>query len=244
MRGFVRSKGAPHVTPKPSFEQYLLTAANALGFDDPANAERSYQFNLRAAHQSVTSGKVLSGILDSLRKMTQRYAGGNPNLLFYPTDQADGLTIFQKPFRSAIDKIYRRNIRFNHTYPDPPREGFIAPVQLYEGIDDLLRTRLVCKYMDGPKFVCDELTAHCETQGISSNIRELSTDAGYYAWHFYFRAPGEIMLHNIVELKQIWEEIFGLVDQISATAFFISKDFVVLISVTRYQTPGGLASTG
>jgi len=34
-------------------------SASALGFDNgPSNAERTYTFNLRSAHQSVTSGEV------------------------------------------------------------------------------------------------------------------------------------------------------------------------------------------
>jgi hypothetical protein len=89
LRGFslahlIRLKSALSVTQKPSFEQYLLTAAGELGFEnDPASAERSYKFNLRSAHQSVTSGDVISGVLAALKEMGQQYAGGNPNLLFF-----------------------------------------------------------------------------------------------------------------------------------------------------------------
>jgi hypothetical protein len=196
------------VTQKPLFEQYLLTTASELGFEnDPANAERSYKFNLRSAHQSVTSGDVMSGILAALKEMSQHYAGGNPTLLFYPSDRIDDLSLLQKPFRSTIDKIYRKNVLYNRSYPSAPPDGFIEVVHLYENIDDLLRTRLVCKYMDGPKYVCEHLDTHCKAQGIASYFRELSTDAGYYAWHFYFQAPAEIMINHIVEEKQIWVEI-------------------------------------
>jgi hypothetical protein len=196
------------VTRKPSFEQYLLKATSALGFvDDPTNAERTYEFNLRAARQSVSSCEVMSDILNALKEMTLQYAGGNPQLLFYPADKIDDLSILQKPFKSTIDKIYRRNVLYNRSYPDAPPDGLIDVAQLYENIDDLLRTRLVCKYMDGPKYVCERLTAHCEAHGVASHFRELSTDAGYYAWHFYFRAPAEIMINNIVEPKSIWVEI-------------------------------------
>ena len=196
------------MTQKPSFEQYILTAASKLGFENnPVNAERSYEFNLRAAHQSVTSGGVMSGILAALKEMSQRYASGNPNLLFYPADQIDGLLILQKSFRSAIDKVYRKNVLHNRSYPGPPRDGFIEVAHLYESMNDLLRTRLVCKYMDGPKYVCEHLTQHCKAHGIVSYFRELSTDAGYYAWHFYFQAPTEIMINKIVEEHQILVEV-------------------------------------
>jgi ppGpp synthetase/RelA/SpoT-type nucleotidyltranferase len=195
------------VTQKPSFEQYLLTAASALGVDAPVTAERSYTFNLRSAHQSVISGKVMSGIVAALKEMSQHYAGGNSNLLFYPAESIDDLRILQKSFKSVVHKVYRQNVLYNRAYPNAPREGFIEILHLYEKIDDLLRTRLVCKYMDGPKYVCQQLAEHCKSKGIASSFRELSTDAGYYAWHFYFQAPVEIMINNIVEEKAMWVEI-------------------------------------
>ena len=193
---------------KPSFEEYLTAAAGALGSgDDPATAERSYIFNLRSAHQSVMASGVMSGVLVALKEMRHLYSSGRPDLLFYPADIPEDLGFLQKPFRSAIHKLYRHNIVYNRNYPNPPREGALEPALIYEKIDDLLRTRLVCKYMDGPRFVCEQLRAHCDSQGIASRFRELSTDAGYYAWHFYFQAPVELMIENIVHQKSMWVEI-------------------------------------
>jgi hypothetical protein len=107
------------VTQKPSFEQYLLMAAGELGFEnDPISAERSYKFNLRSAHQSVTSGDVMSGVLAALKEMGQQYAGGNPNLLFFdPTDRITDLPLLQKSFTSTIEKVYRTNVLYNRSYP-------------------------------------------------------------------------------------------------------------------------------
>jgi ppGpp synthetase/RelA/SpoT-type nucleotidyltranferase len=155
----------------------------------------------------VTSGDVMSGILAALKEMSQHYAGGNPNLLFFPAHQIDGLTVLQKSFKSAIEKLYRKNVLYNRSYPDAPPDGVIKVRHLYENIDGLLRTRLVCKYMDGPKYVCEQLTEHCKLYNIDSYFRELSTDAGYYAWHFYFKAPVEIMINKTVEETQILVEI-------------------------------------
>jgi hypothetical protein len=196
------------VIEKPSFEQYLIAAAGELGFkDDPANAKRSYTFNLRAAHQSVMAGDVMAGVLAVLQEITHRYAGGKPDLLFYPAEIAEDLRFLQKPFRSVIQKLYRRNVVYNRNYPNPPRDGSIAPARLYEEIDDLLRTRVVCKYMDGPRYVCEQLQSHCDSRRVTSHFREISTDAGYYAWHFYFRAPVELMFNNVVHQQQMWVEI-------------------------------------
>jgi hypothetical protein len=75
-------------------------------------------------------------------------------------------------------------------------------------MDDLLRTRIECKYMDEPKFVCSHLSSYCKALNVEHRVRELSTDAGYYAWHFYFKAPVELMpLGGEVEAGQMWVEI-------------------------------------
>jgi hypothetical protein len=226
------------VTKKPSFQQYLHTAASALGFDnDPITAERTYTFNLRSAHQSVTSGETMSGIVAALKQMSQNYAGGNPNLLFYPADRIDDLRILQKPFKSAVHKVYRHNVMYNHSYPAAPREGFIEVSQLYENINDLLRTRLVCKYMDGPKYVCAHLDEHCQSCGISSSFREVSTDAGYYAWHFYFQAPVEIMINNIVTDKPMWVEI-QITTQLAEVISALTHDLYEARRSGQFKTEG------
>jgi hypothetical protein len=94
-------KGRPAVTQKPSFDEYLITAASALGFPgDVVSAERAYEISLVAARVSVQSGDILSGVLNALKEIPQRYAGGNPNLLFYPAVKIDEFPIVQKPFAS------------------------------------------------------------------------------------------------------------------------------------------------
>lgn len=196
------------MTEKPSFEDYLERVVEGLGFpDDPQNAERLYEFNMRAALQSVNSGPVMSGILAQLRELAREYSGGRPELLFFPAGDINDISLRHKPFRSTINKVYRHDIVYNRAFPDEPRDGFIKPSEIYEKIDDILRTRLVCKYMDGPKFVCEGLKTYCNAQDIVSHFRELSTDAGYYAWHFYFRAPAELMGDGKVELRDVWVEI-------------------------------------
>ncbi|WP_316174555.1 hypothetical protein [Bradyrhizobium sp. SZCCHNRI1073] len=112
-----------------------------------------------------------------------------------------------KPFKSVVDKIYRSNVLYNRQYPLPPKTGLLEPPRLYEQIEDLIRTRLVCKYMDGPRFVCDALKQLCEKGGISNKVREHSNEAGYYAWHFYVSIPVELMLEGTVVQRNVWVEI-------------------------------------
>jgi hypothetical protein len=195
------------VTDKPTPEQYTAEVVSQFGCKDFAAAERNYTFNMRAAHQSVNDGATLRKIVTELRSLPVRYAAGRPHLLFFPPTIPPELDLQTKPFKSALDKLYRSNILYNRNFPKPPRDGGIEPPKLYEGMDDLIRTRLVCKYMDGPRFVCEALVRYCGQIGVECKLRELSTEAGYYAWHFYVRIPVELMLDGSVVQKDMWVEV-------------------------------------
>lgn len=194
--------------PKPDFDTYLTECIAELGFaGEAAKAEGLYKINLGSALQQLGESKELTAIIARLKEMGTRYAGGREELLFYRTDPTSDLSFTIKPFYSAIQKLYRHNVLFNRAYPKPNPRGIRPPAALYEQVDDLLRSRLVCKYMDGPAFVCRELATHCSSLGIEHEIRDQSTDAGYYAWHFYFKVPVEISVKSDVGTRHVWVEL-------------------------------------
>ncbi|QLF70523.1 hypothetical protein FE840_013810 [Peteryoungia desertarenae] len=61
--------------------------------------------------------------------------------------------------------------------------------------------------MDGPEHVCQTLEKECEAAGIEHRYKDVGTDAGYYAWHFYFRYPAELMLGGNIEHRRLWVEL-------------------------------------
>jgi len=196
------------VDKRPSFEEYLRDCAQEFSADgDIAKAEKSFAFNMRAAQQSAQSSQQLAVVIQALREAQMLYVEGRPELLFYPVSAVDGFSLQIKPFESAILKAYRSNIFFNRRFPDEPDRGAIDITDIYQSVDDLLRARLVCKYLDGPRFVCDQLAIACEQAGIEYQYRDLGTDAGYYAWHFYFKTSVDIMLEKTVTTKSMWVEI-------------------------------------
>ncbi|UPJ42863.1 hypothetical protein IVB40_01945 [Bradyrhizobium sp. 40] len=193
------------VADRPSSEVYKSNVISELGFEDFQAAERAYRVNMIVAKQSATSGAVLGRVMAQLKSMPARYAPGRDHLLFYPA-LLNELELQVKPFDSVIDKLHRSNVLYNRHFPKLA-EGTVGPAKFYEGVEDLLRTRLVCKYMDGPRFVCEDLKRFCDQNDVESKFRELSTDAGYYAWHYYFRVPVELMLNGAVVEKKMWVEI-------------------------------------
>ena len=192
---------------KPTLEEYAAEVIATLGFEnDRTKAQTLYTINMRSA-QSVAQEEPFLGLVEILRKLPARYLDGDPELLFYPPQVPDDLGLKVKPFGSVINKLYRHNVVFNKNWPNKPRDGQWLPEALYTEVDDLLRTRLVCRYLDAPKFVCEHLKAYCDEKGIENRCRPLSTDAGYYAWHYYFRVPVVLSVRGTVEAQHMWVEV-------------------------------------
>ena len=52
-------------------------------------------------------------------------------------------------------------------------------------MNDLLRARVVCKFIDGPGFVTERLMGHAKNKGVIGRSYTQQRDEGYYAYHFY-----------------------------------------------------------
>lgn len=187
---------------RPSFDDYSASFLASLGFNnDKARAENTYAINMRSA-KAAAQDSVFAFVVKAIRELPAKYLGGQPELLFYH-EITDDLKIRVKPFESVINKAFRQNILYNKYWPNKLKK----PENFYSDIDDLLRARLVCRYLDGPRFVCEKLQEICDAEGIKCHHRELSTDAGYYAWHFYFKVPVQILINNSPETRSMWVEI-------------------------------------
>jgi ppGpp synthetase/RelA/SpoT-type nucleotidyltranferase len=195
------------VAQKPTYNDYIADVTRELGFLDETAASQAYEFNIRAAKQALEQSSRIIDLYSALSAAGATYAPGRPELLLQSQNLESDVRFGTKPFKSVIDKLHRRNVLYNRRFPDPPLEGGITPLRLYEDMDDLIRTRIICKYMDAPRFLCLWLSDHCNSKNIQHNYRELSTDAGYYAWHFYFKHSSEIMLNGSVVYKDIWVEV-------------------------------------
>lgn len=193
---------------KPTFEEYVAVCLEAMGHGGAyEQAEAQYQLNMRAALSSIQDNLQFVSVVSHLKGLDASYLNGAGGLLFSKISSDIEIYPVSKPFASVIDKLYRHNVVYNKNYPNPPRDGFWHPNEYYRYIDDIIRAKIVCRYMDGPPFICNSLDVLCESQGITHDHRALGTDAGYYGWHFYFQAPLDFLTPNGVETVGIWIEI-------------------------------------
>lgn len=170
------------------------------------SAEQKYKMNMNLAKNTIETNTTYSNIMNFIRSLDNVYMKPNSGLLF-AQNMKDVNSLNIKPFDSAMHKIFRNNILFNRYWPKDPKKGKIGYENMFSEIDDLLRTRFVCKYMDGPKFICDSLGEHCKDKDIEYDVRNLSNDEGYYGWHFYFKISTDIQLKDEVQNVNMHVEI-------------------------------------
>lgn len=97
-----------------------------------------------------------------------------------------------KSFESFLLKTFRKNILENENYPKAPIDGWILPDNWFSRINDIVRTLLVVKYLDGVDFMVKKVNSLCDQQGMKFMCFMEAREEGYYAAHLYTRQKFEI----------------------------------------------------
>lgn len=94
--------------------------------------------------------------------------------------------LVQKTFESTVNKSYRINTNKGKVdLIDNP----ILPSEWPSRINDLVRSTVVCRYIDGLEYVSSRLSRRLETRGWKCTYEPVTIDRGYYAYHLYFEIP-------------------------------------------------------
>jgi len=108
-----------------------------------------------------------------------------------------------KSFKSFFLKTYRKNILENKNWPNEPDKGWILPTNWFTQINDIIRTMLVVKYLDGIEFTTKKLNIFCKSKDMYSKIDFEAKEEGYYAAHFYTKKTFEILDYSPLETKNV-----------------------------------------
>lgn len=87
-----------------------------------------------------------------------------------------------KDWTNFLDKTRRKNTIDNPNWPNEPPTGWILPSNWYSRIDDIVRTTIVVKYLDGGDFLADRIHSIC---GNHFRCDYEAKVEGYYAVHIY-----------------------------------------------------------
>lgn len=100
--------------------------------------------------------------------------------------------ILVKSFDSFLSKTFRKNILENVSFPKPPPEGWILPDNWYSRINDIVRTLIKVKYLDGVEFIISKIESLCKENKQYFDCVFEAREVGYYAVHLYTRHEFEI----------------------------------------------------
>ena len=97
-----------------------------------------------------------------------------------------------KSFDSILLKTFRKNILENKNWPREPEGGWIFPNNWYNRINDIIRTLIVVKYLDGTEFLTNQIKSFCELQNKDFKCYLEAREEGYFAAHVYSHQDFEI----------------------------------------------------
>jgi hypothetical protein len=100
--------------------------------------------------------------------------------------------LVKKEFPSFLLKTFRRNCLENREWDNPPRGGWWLPDRCHANINDMVRTTIVVKYLDGVEWLWGKIEPLARRHGIQARIYYEARPEGYYGAHVYLRQQTEV----------------------------------------------------
>jgi hypothetical protein len=171
-----------------TIEEYIEWA-KSIGIDFSPPSQKRYEINVQGAQNAVQNSAFVQAFPSFLEAQQHEYRKETGGQLLLAGD----LRVVGKPFDSAVTKSFRHNVLRNKKFPDPPAAGWIDPNNWYSRFDDLVRSTLVCKFLDGPRALAEALIKYATSLGVSGRYIPRNTDDGYYAFHQYTAFDIEVL---------------------------------------------------
>ena len=182
---------------RPTLEQYADWAKEHIGFDPKDEQfQRRYSQNTKSIRTAIEQSDEWSRLSAAFSGLATKYKNDFHVSLF--TEPGWQPTLHIKPLSSAVEKTYRSNVIGNKDFPSPPQNDhtkWITEENIFSEFHDLVRCRIVCRYMDGPQYICDN-AKDIVGDDIVTSAHSMETELGYYAWHLGVVVPTTIVRSN------------------------------------------------
>ncbi len=174
---------SPQEQNRPSWDEYPLWLTDV----DPPSAgvqgsKGRYETIGAKIRADVASSDAWRSIVADMREFHDEYTIATTYPLLASLDEPQ---LHLKPYSSILEKTYRKNVLNNSEWPKSPKEGWITPSNWYSLINDIVRTTIVVKYLDGVQFLVERLQRIAEEKGNRFKADYEARDEGYYAAHCY-----------------------------------------------------------
>ncbi|MFB2597090.1 hypothetical protein ACEXQE_04780 [Herbiconiux sp. P17] len=179
--GTKRANGEPDLNAKPSWEDYATWFEAK--FSEKLSTEKDrYETASLRIEDAVKTSAFWPKYLAERESIADRYYAetGYPLFAFREVEPP-----VKKSWNSFLNKSFRRNVVNNDSWPQEPSEGWCLTPRWFEQINDILRTTLVVKYLDGVEYLANELERIAKAEGVGFRFKLEARDEGYYAAHSY-----------------------------------------------------------
>jgi len=166
----------------PAFDQYVKWLAGKCTSTEIASAESRLRTVGATLAADVESSSLWQQLLGSLRNIEDEYTSFSDFRLFVTQETPE---IVQKPYESVLEKSFRKNILLNKHWPEPPDGGWITPANWFERTNDIIRTMMIVKYLDGVEFLVNRIREIADEHSSKFSVDYEASDEGYYAAHCY-----------------------------------------------------------
>lgn len=148
-----------------------------------------YESAIEKAREEFERGEFWANLISNLQLYNQEYYANTGYYLFI----SDYIPkVYVKSHNSIMSKCFRKNIIHNKSFPDPPGQDWVSPNDCFSKINDLIRTTIVVKYLDGIEFIIEKLNLLAKEYGQKFRVYYEARETGYYAVHTYLKQNIEI----------------------------------------------------
>jgi ppGpp synthetase/RelA/SpoT-type nucleotidyltranferase len=175
-------------TKKPIFEDFAEFSRSALKFDvEDKSLQNWINTNIETARSRIQQHDIVTFLEDLV-------ASNQASLHRLPINIVSrDFQLYVKGYSSIVSKLYRANVLHNRRFEKPPKGGWITPDNMFGKINDLVRSTIVCRYIDEPAKIAQQIMAKAAALGLKASSRAQTKDEGYYAHHVYVSIPTSLM---------------------------------------------------
>ena len=164
---------------RPSLGNYQTWLAENGLVQDLDIHKTHYETVTRIVVETYQNSPFWTAIVKGLKDVDAQYLIDHK----YPLIAEANPPIVIKPWKSFLEKTYRKNISSNTRFPDPPDDGWLLPENWYLRIHDIVRTTVIVKYLDGVPLMLDFLRTQAARHGLHFDGELEARVDGYYGAH-------------------------------------------------------------
>ncbi len=185
--------------PPQDIEEYKNWLFNKFNVKIAGQIQTHYSTIALGVKDKFITSSLWQSIINELNNISEDYhLTTNSYLLASPSEE---LLFDIKKFDSFLLKTFRKNVLANSLFPNEPKGGWLSPENWLSDINDIVRTSIVVKYLDGVGFLLNKLFEIAEKEGAGPRKYYVGGVDGYYAAHLYITKEYELPKMNFETQK-------------------------------------------